>query len=93
MEIQIAPVLWIAWASTMVFAACIFAYRTSIARDEEDQIFLDDAFSHERAAQSQIAARLEKLQPAVRVSVVLAVLTTLAVVGYYAWDAATMLSK
>ena len=41
-------VMWTVWAAFVVFTAALYIYRSSLTRDEEDQIFLDDSFQHEK---------------------------------------------
>ncbi len=80
-------VLLSVWAVLALVTALLYAYRTSITRDEEDQIFLDDAFAHERAVQSQIVARANRIQPAVRISLYLTVGMTVIVIVYFTFNA------
>jgi hypothetical protein len=87
MSTDLAPVLWIAWGIVALITALLYAYRGRVCRDEEGQIFLDDAFAHEKAVQTEIVAKVNRLQPIVRVSLVLTVLMTVAVIGYYSWSA------
>jgi hypothetical protein len=63
----------------------LYAYRSMLTRDEEGQIFLDEAFAHEKAVQTQIVARVQRLQPVLMVSLGLTVVMTAAVLGYYGW--------
>lgn len=80
------PVIWSVWALCIVFVAVMYLYRSRLTRDEEDQIFLDDSFSHERTAQAAIAAKVEKIEPLVKTSLWLAAASTVLVIGYYIWD-------
>lgn len=80
------PVMWSVWGLTILIMAMMFLYRSRLTRDEEDQIFLDDSFSHERAAQQAIVAKVAKVQPLVRVSEIVAAVATLFVIGYYIND-------
>jgi hypothetical protein len=80
------PVIWSVWALCVVFLAVMYLYRSRLTRDEEDQIFLDDSFSHEQQAQAAIAAKVHKIEPVVKASVWLAGAATVLVVAYYIWD-------
>ena len=42
----IAPILWTVWSALVVLTAALYIYRSSLTKDEEDQIFLDDSFNH-----------------------------------------------
>ena len=80
------PVLLSIWIACLLFTAIMFLYRSRLTRDEEDQIFLDDSFSHERTAQAAIVDKVNKIQPLVRTSIWLAAVTTVLVIGYYLYD-------
>jgi len=80
------PVMWTVWAAFVVFTAAVYIYRSSLTRDEEDQIFLDDSFEHEKAAQAIIVSRVAKVEPLVRVGIWLVVAMSVVVVIYYAHD-------
>jgi len=88
---MIPMMMWIAWGAVAVITAGLYAYRTSLTRDEEGQIFLDEAFDHEKAAQEQIVYRVNRLQPIVRVCVTLMVVMTVLVIAYYIWNATQQL--
>lgn len=80
------PVMWIVWGLTIVLMAITLLYRSRLTRDEEDQIFLDDSFSREKAAQAAIAAKVTRVQPMVRTTELVALVATLFVIGYYVLD-------
>ena len=80
------PVLLAVWIACLLFTAIMYLYRSRLTRDEEDQIFLDDSFSHERTAQAAIAARVQKVEPVVRLSVWLTGAAVLLVIAYYVWE-------
>ena len=80
------PVIWSVWALCVLFVAVMYLYRSRLTRDEDDQIFLDDSFSHERAAQAVITEKVHKIEPIVRASIWLAGAATVMVVAYYIWD-------
>ena len=80
------PVMWIVWAVFVVVTVALFIYRSNLTKDEEDQLFLDDSFAHERSAQEAIAAKLGKIQPVVKISEILVGLATLFIVVYYVRD-------
>jgi hypothetical protein len=80
------PVMWSVWGFTVLVLAIMFLYRSRLTRDEEDQIFLDDSFSHERTAQQAILAKVNKVQPLIRVSQIVVAIATLFVIGYYIMD-------
>lgn len=82
----IVPVMWSVWGIVVLFTAAIYLYRSNLTKDEEDQIFLDDSFDHEKNAQAAIIAKVNKIQPLLHVALWLVAITTLFVVGYYIVD-------
>ena len=74
------------WIACLLFAAIMFLYRSRLTRDEEDQIFLDDSFAHERTAQAAIVDKVNKIQPLVRASIWLTAGTTVILAVYYVYD-------
>ena len=82
----IVPVMWSVWIIAVAFFAAVYLYRTSLTKDEEDQIFLDDSFEHERTAQAAIVAKVNKIQPMVVVAKWAVAVCTVFVIGYYIFD-------
>jgi hypothetical protein len=64
----------------------LHVYRGALEKNEDDQIFLDDSFDHERVAQMAIVAKVQKVEPALRVAKWLALAMTLVVIAYYIRD-------
>ena len=82
----VAPVLWAVWSVLVAITAALYVYRSNLTKDEEDQIFLDDSFEHERSAQALIVAKVNKIQPVLRIAMILAAVATLLVIAYYVVD-------
>ena len=82
----IVPVMWVVWSVLVLFTAALYIYRSNLTRDEEDQIFLDDSFDHEKAAQAAIVSKVNKVQPLLRVALWLVGIASLFVMGYYIMD-------
>lgn len=80
------PVIWSVWSLCVLFLAAMYLYRSRLTRDEDDQIFLDDSFSHERTAQAAITEKVHKIEPVLRASIWLVGAATLLVIAYYIWD-------
>ncbi len=80
------PVMWVVWSLLVLVMAGLYIYRSSLTKDEEDQIFLDDSFDHERNAQAAIVAKVNRLEPALKVSYWLVAVMTVVVIVYYVWD-------
>lgn len=80
------PVMWSVWVVLVVILAALYVYRSSLTKDEEDQIFLDDSFDNEKNAQAAIVAKVNKIEPYVRISLWLVGASTVVVIGYYVID-------
>lgn len=80
------PVMWVVWSLIVVFTAALYIYRSNLTKDEEDQIFLDDSFQHEQTAQAAIVAKVNKIQPILRLSLWLVGIASLFVLAYYVMD-------
>ncbi|HLY43877.1 MAG TPA: hypothetical protein VKR52_21880 [Terracidiphilus sp.] len=82
----LVPVMWSVWGLLVVLTAALYVYRSNLERDEEDQIFLDDSFEHEKTAQAAIIAKVNKIQPLLKVSWLLVGIATACVIVYYGFD-------
>lgn len=80
------PIMWITWSLFVVFTAVLYIYRSSLAKNEEDQIFLDDSFENEKAEQAVIVAKISRVEPMLRVARWLVVAMSVVVVVYYIRD-------
>jgi hypothetical protein len=78
--------MWSVWGALVAILAAIWLYRSRLERDEEDQIFLDDSFSHEQAEQAAIVAKVAKVQPVLRSAMIVTAIATVFVIGYYIYD-------
>jgi uncharacterized ion transporter superfamily protein YfcC len=80
------PVMWVVWSAIVVLMVGLHVYRSSLEKDEEDQLFLDDSFEHVRAANAAIVARSTRVEPLVTVSHWLVAAVSVLVMVYYIWD-------
>ena len=80
------PVMWTVWGVVVASMLLLHVYRSSLEKNEDDQIFLDDSFEHERAAQSMIVAKVQKLEAPLRIVKWLALAVTAIVIVYYVYD-------
>jgi hypothetical protein len=84
---SIMPVLWIVWAGVTAILLVLLAYRGTLTRYEEDQIFLASAGNHQEQQQSEILAKVGKIQPFVRMAIGATCLMSACILGIYVWDA------
>jgi len=80
-------ILWIVWAVVLAIMLILLAYRGTLTRYEEDQLFLDEAGDHQKQEQNELLAKVNKIQPFVRVATGATCVLTACVIGYYVWDA------
>ena len=80
------PVMWTVWGLLVVLMLSLHIYRSSLEKNEDDQIFLDESFEHERAAQSAIVEKVNKIESPLRIAKWLVVAMTAVVIVYYIWD-------
>ncbi len=79
----------VVWGTLLLITVVLYLYRGQLTKDEDDQIYLDDAFSHEKAAQEAIAAKVAKVEPVLRIFKYLVLAMTLILVVYFIYDAIT----
>ena len=82
----IVPVMWGVWGLLALVTAGVYVYRSRLTRDEEDQIFLSEGFEQEKAEQTKITSKVNKIQPVLKICTVLVVAATVFVIGYYVVD-------
>ena len=80
------PIMWTVWGVVVASMPLLHVYRSSLEKNEDDQIFLDDSFEQERTAQSVIVEKVHKVEPALRVMKWLSVAMTIVVIVYYIRD-------
>ncbi|MBV8673165.1 MAG: hypothetical protein JOZ33_07000 [Acidobacteriaceae bacterium] len=79
--------LWIVWAGVLAILLILLAYRGTLTRYEEDQLFLDEAEDHQKKEQNEILARVNKIQPFVRIATGATCVLSACILGIYIWDA------
>jgi hypothetical protein len=79
-------VMWTIWGVLVAAAVVLHLYRESISKNEDDQIYLDPAFEHEEKAQAEIVAKVNKVEPLLKIAYWLVAIMTVLVVIYYIRD-------
>ena len=82
----LVPVMWSLWGGLVALMILLHVYRSSLEKNEDDQLFLDDSFQHEQAEQTAIVAQVQKVEPALRLAKWLVVTMTVVVIVYYIRD-------
>ena len=80
------PVMWSIWCVLVASVAALHVYRSNLTRDEEDQIFLDESFEHEKQAQAAIVTKVNKVEPVLHGLQWAVAAVTLIVIGYYLYE-------
>ena len=80
-------ILWIVWAGVLAILLILLAYRGTLTRYEEDQLFLDDAANHQKQEQTEIVSKCNKIQPYVRIATGATCVLSACILGIYIWDA------
>ena len=83
---QFATVMMICWGVLVVITGALVLYRAKLQSTEMDQVSLDDTFARERAENEAITAKINKIQPAIRVMGWLVIVATVIVLAYWGWD-------
>ncbi|MHB1022091.1 MAG: hypothetical protein ACYC46_13445 [Acidobacteriaceae bacterium] len=81
------PLLWIVWAVLAAAFLATLAYRGTITRYEEDQLFLNEDMSTEHEEQNEIVRKVHKLEPFVRILGGATGAMTVAIISLYVYDA------
>lgn len=81
-----AQIMWAIWAALVVITFAIYLYRGRLSRDEDDEIFLGEGFDHERAAQAEIAAKVAKIEPVLRIAIWVTVAVTVVFIGIWLYE-------
>lgn len=89
---NLVQLMWTVWASLVAITGIFYFLRSRLIRNEDDQIFLDDSFDHERVEQEAIVAKVTKIESIVKVTQWLVLAMTLLVIGYYVGDSLVQLN-
>jgi hypothetical protein len=79
-------IMWAVWAALVVITFAVYLYRGRLSRDEDDEIFLGEGFEQERAAQAEIAAKVAKVEPVLRIFIWVTAAVTILVIAYWLYD-------
>jgi len=78
--------MMICWGVLVVITGALLLYRAKLQGNEIDQVSLDDTFAKERAENEAISAKVNKIQPAIRILGWVLTVATIFVAGYWIWD-------
>jgi hypothetical protein len=78
--------MWTVWGVLVLILVALYMYRSKLTQDEDDQIILDESFDHVKNEQAAIVAKVNRIQPVLRILQWLVVAATVFVAGYYIRD-------
>jgi hypothetical protein len=78
--------MWAVWAAFVLLMIVLKMYTDRLARDENDQLTLDEAFDTLKTEQAEIMAKVNRMKPIRRVVFGLTGIMSLIVVSYYVLD-------
>lgn len=83
---HIASVMMISWGVLVVITGALLLYRAKLQGNETDVVSLDETFARENAENEAIAAKVNKINPAIRVLGWLVTIATVIVIVYWVID-------
>jgi hypothetical protein len=78
--------MWTVWGVLVLILAALYVYRSKLTQDEDDQLILDDSFDNVKNQQAEIVAKVNRLQPVLRIFLWLLAAATVFILGYYIRD-------
>ena len=85
----VVPVMWTVWGVLVLILVALYVYRAKLTQDEDDQLILDESFDNVKNEQAEIIAKVNKIEPLVRILKWAVALATVSVLAYYIWDIIT----
>ncbi len=79
-------ILAIAWGAVTAILVVLLIYRSTLSMHEDDQLFLGESESHIQKEQTELIARMNKLQPFVRLFGAASGLLILVIAGVFVWQ-------
>lgn len=83
---SLMTMLLVAWGVMTGVLILLLIYRSTLSMHEDDQLFLGESESHMQAEQTELMAKMNKLQPLVRLFGALSVLLIVAIAGVAVWQ-------
>ena len=77
----------IVWGAVTAVLVVLLIYRSTLTMHEDDQLFLDDTRSHMQQEQTELLARMNKIQPFLRLFGAASGVLILVMAGIFVWQA------
>jgi hypothetical protein len=78
--------LLIAWGGLTVILIVLLIYRSTLTMQEDDQLFLDESESHMAKEQQELMAKVDKINPLVKVLGAVSGLMFLVIAGVFIYQ-------
>ncbi len=78
--------LLIAWGGLTVILVVLLIYRSTLTMQEDDQLFLDESESHMAREQQELMAKVDKINPLVKVLGAVSGLMFLVIAGLFIYQ-------
>ncbi len=79
-------ILSIAWFTVTGILVVLLIYRSTLTMHEDDQLFLDEAESHMQQEQTELLARMNRIQPYVRLFGAASGVLIIVMAGVWVWQ-------
>ena len=79
-------ILSIAWFAVTGILVVLLIYRSTLTMHEDDQLFLDEAESHMQQEQTELLARMNRIQPYVRLFGAASGVLIIVMAGVWVWQ-------
>ena len=80
------PIMFSVWGALFLLFIALKLYAARLARDEDDQVMLNESSSNMKTEQAEIVARVGKIEPLQRIALGLVGAMTIFIIGYYILD-------
>jgi hypothetical protein len=80
------PAMLTVWGGLVVITSILYLYRSRLTRDESDQLILDESSDRTKNEQAVIMAKINRIQPVLRIFKWLVLAASVFVAGYYIRD-------
>ena len=77
----------IVWGAVTAVLVVLLIYRSTLTMHEDDQLFLDDTRSHMQQEQTELLAKMNRIQPFVRLFGAASGVLILVMAGIFVWQA------
>lgn len=77
----------IIWGAVTTVLIVLMIYRSTLTMHEDDQLFLDDAESHMQLEQTELLAKMNRIQPFLRLFGAASGVLILVMAGLFVWQA------